>query len=88
MNSASYRTYRVGRGLIQMQDRKGSFCSYDEVSPLDETALVTAVSIPSSEAIGNLTSGAEDDWTGQNRGLSGDDSATNSIYLSSDSIFP
>ncbi len=22
-----------------MQDRKGSFCSYDEVSPLDETAL-------------------------------------------------
>ena len=48
MNSASYRTYRVGRGLIQMQDRKGSFCPNDEVSPLDETALVTAVSIPSN----------------------------------------
>ncbi len=39
MNSASYRTYRLSRGLIQMRDRKGSFCSYDEVSPLDETAL-------------------------------------------------
>ncbi len=39
MNRASYRTYRVSRGLIQMQDRKGSFCSNDEVSPLDETAL-------------------------------------------------
>ncbi len=38
MNSASYRTYRASRGLIQMQDRR-SFCSHDEVSPPDETAL-------------------------------------------------
>lgn len=26
MNRASYRTYRVSKGLIQMHDRKGPFC--------------------------------------------------------------
>ena len=43
----------------------------DGVSPLDETALVAAVSIPSSEWIGNLSTGTDDDWTDQNRGASG-----------------
>ena len=45
--------------------------SDDEVPPLDDTALVTAVSIPSSEAIGNHSTGADDDWTDQIRGIVG-----------------
>jgi len=45
----------------------------DALSPLGETALVTAVSILSSEAIGNHSTGAEDDWTDQNKGPSGDE---------------
>ena len=47
----------------------------NEVSPPDETALVTAVSIPSSEAIGNRSTGADDDWTDQIRGSSGDETS-------------
>ncbi len=50
--------------------RDGALSAY-EVSPLDDTALVTAVSIPSSEAIGNHSTGADDDWTDQIRGIVG-----------------
>ncbi len=50
--------------------------SRDEVSPLDDTALVTAVSIPSSEAIGNHSTGADDDWTDQIRGIVGEGDET------------
>ena len=46
-----------------------------EVSPLDGTALVTAVSNSQQRAIGNLTPGAEDDWTDQIKGLSGDETS-------------
>ncbi len=38
--------------------------SDDEVPPPDATALATAVTIPSSEEIGTLSPGADDDWTG------------------------
>jgi len=61
-----------------MQDRKGSFCSYYEVSPPDETALVTAVGNSQQRAIGNLTTGAKNDWTDQNRGSSGDETSSSS----------
>ncbi len=55
-----------------------------EVSPPDETALARQFfSIPSSEAIGNRSTGADDDWTDQNRGSSGAETSTVSIDPSS-----
>ncbi len=51
------------------------FLTDDDVSPLDETALVTAVESPSSEVIENHSTRAKNDWTDQNTGSPGDETS-------------
>jgi len=56
--------------------QRETFLTNDEVSPLDETALVTAVGNSQQRAIRNLTTGAKNDWTDQNRGSPGDETSS------------